>query len=209
MNVDISLTIVLIAITVLISYFGFKNETFRSKAVMNGYKVVHDRSYWRMILSGFVHKDEMHLFFNMFTLYFFGGVLENSFVYWFGFAGYFWFTLFYLTALIVSDLPTLLKHRHDPYYNSLGASGGVSAMVFASIIIMPFSDICIFGLICLPGILLGVMFLAYSYYKSKNGNDMINHDAHIFGALYGVLFMFIIKPDSLFSFIEELKAWIA
>lgn len=117
------------------------------------------------------------------------------------------FLLFYIGAIIISDLPTYFKHKENYQYRALGASGGVAAAVFASIIIMPLSDICLFGLICLPGFVLGLLFLIYTMVQAKKGNDGINHDAHLYGALFGIAFILIISPQSGIHFLEQIKSF--
>jgi len=117
------------------------------------------------------------------------------------------FIAFYLLAIIISDFPTYLKHQQHGYYRALGASGGTSATVFASIIIMPLRDICLFGILCLPGFLLGGLFLIYSYNKGKQGEDGINHDAHLFGAIFGIAFIILLSPSSASNFLQEILSY--
>jgi membrane associated rhomboid family serine protease len=142
----------------------------------------------------------------MFTFFFFGPVVENILVYKFGLIlGNLIFVIAYLTAIVISDLPTYFKEKNNYYYNALGASGGVAAMVFASIIISPLTDLCLFGLLCLPGFILGGLFLIYSYIQSKKGSDGINHDAHLFGAIFGILFILLLMPELIGNFVEQIK----
>ena len=150
----------------------------------------------------------MHLLFNMFTFYFFGGVVELFLRYKFGvLAGGMLFVVFYLLGIIISDLPTYKKYQLDSHYRALGASGGTSATVFASIVIMPLSDICLFAFICLPGFILGVLFLIYSYVKGKQDSDGINHDAHLYGAIFGIAFILVLSPSSAGMFLEQIKGF--
>jgi membrane associated rhomboid family serine protease len=113
--------------------------------------------------------------------------------------------IFYILGIIISDIPTYFKNQGNSYYRALGASGGTSATVFASIIILPLSDICLFGVVCLPGFILGALFLIYSYFKGKNQDDAINHDAHLYGAIFGIIFILIISPSSAITFLEQIK----
>lgn len=115
------------------------------------------------------------------------------------------YVAFYIAAIVIADIPTYLKHSDNSYYRALGASGGVAATVFASIILMPLSDICLFGLLCLPGFALGILFLIYSVVKGKKGDDAINHDAHLYGALFGIIFILILSPQSAMDFVEQIK----
>ncbi|MDH4092689.1 MAG: rhomboid family intramembrane serine protease, partial [Cyclobacteriaceae bacterium] len=138
-----TITYALIGLTVLISMYSFNNEGLLRSLIMNPYLISSRKQYYRLLTSGFIHKDHMHLLLNMVTFYFFGGVIEQVFTIIFGSMGGFYFVILYLMAIVVSDLPTVLKHKSNPGYNSLGASGGVAAVVFASIILLPLQDICL------------------------------------------------------------------
>ncbi len=205
---DISLTVIIIIITVGTSLLGFNRPEFIDRWMFTPYQIKNRGQWDRFILSGFIHKDYVHLLFNMFTFYFFGRVVEQWLAYKFGdLSGNIIFILFYILAIIISDIPTYLKNQDNQFYRALGASGGTSATVFASIVILPLSDICLFGIICLPGFILGVLFLIYSYTKGKAGGDNINHDAHLYGALMGVAFVLIISPSSGLDFIDQILSW--
>jgi membrane associated rhomboid family serine protease len=148
----------------------------------------------------------MHLFFNAFTFYFFGRAVEEIFVALFPGKGLLFFVLLFLLGVVVSDIPTFLKHRHNPGYNSLGASGGVSAVVFAYILFMPTAKLMLIFLpIPIPGFILGALYLIYSYYQSKNSTDHINHDAHLYGALFGLVYCTILEPRIIPRFFQELS----
>ena len=203
---ELSLTTILIGITAITSILAFNRPEMLDRWMFTPYRIKNRNQWDRFILSGFIHKDYMHLLFNMFTFYFFGGVTELFLRYTFGvLPGGILFVVFYLLGIIIADIPTYRKHQNDSYYRALGASGGTAATVFASIIIMPLSDICLFAIICLPGFVLGVLFLIYSYVKGKHGNDNINHDAHLYGAIFGILFILILSPSSAMNFIEQIK----
>ncbi|MBD8488393.1 rhomboid family intramembrane serine protease [Echinicola sp. CAU 1574] len=203
---DISATVLIIIITAISSFYGWKNYGFLSRSMFNPYLINSNKEFDRFILSGFVHKDAVHLLFNMITFYFFGSLVEQYLTYRFGFfPGVAIFILFYLGALAISDIPTYLKHKSNPNYQALGASGGTAAAVFASIILMPMQDICLFGILCLPGFILGIIFLGYSAIKSKQDNDSINHDAHLYGALFGIIFILILSPGSAVHFFDQVK----
>ena len=105
---------------------------------------------------------------------------------------------------MVANIPTTLKYREQPHYNSLGASGGVSALVLAFVLFDPIRDLCLYGILCLPGYILGGLFIVYSVVMSKRNVDNINHDAHLFGAIYGVAFTLLIRPQTLRTFLEAL-----
>ena len=162
-----SLNLIIIMLTVLVSIYVQNNTNLYAKFIMNSHEIMRKRQYWRLITSGFVHDGYSHLGFNMFTLYFFGGAVEQYFGYILGSNAAIVFVYFYLSALVVSDLPGFLKNKNRPGYNTLGASGGVSAMVFASIIYAPLNKICLFAILCFPGFILGVIFLIYLLPKGK------------------------------------------
>ena len=144
----------------------------------------------------------------MFSFYFFGTAMENVFYYLFGNSGSYYFVALYLCSIIASDVPTYFKQKNNPNYNSLGASGGVAALVFAFILFMPLQKICIYFAFCIPGFIAGLLYIAYSYYQGRKSNDNINHDAHLFGALFGLVFCVVVYPSCIPSFIEQIKGWI-
>ena len=174
---------------------------------MNPYYTHRHQQYYRFVSSGFVHKDHMHLLWNMFSFYFFGTAIERQFQAMFGQAGGVYFLALYILAIVVSDVPTFVKHRNNPGYNSLGASGGVSAVIFAFIIFQPLSDICIYFALCMPGFILGALYILFSWYQGRKSNDNINHDAHLYGALFGLIFCIIVAPSSINSFFEQIQTW--
>jgi membrane associated rhomboid family serine protease len=203
---DISLTLILIGITVIISFMAFKNDDLKRRWMFTPYLINNKNQWDRFVLSGFIHKDNIHLFFNMFTFYFFGPIVENTLNYRFsGIMGTLLFVMFYIISIVISDLPTYFKNKNNSYYHALGASGGVAGIVFSSIIISPLTDLCLFGLICLPGFILGTLFLVYSYYQSKKVNDGINHDAHFYGAVFGIAFTLLLMPDLAANFLNQIK----
>jgi membrane associated rhomboid family serine protease len=138
----------------------------------------------------------------MITLYFFGRVMEQVYVEYFNLPKYTYLIL-YIVALIVSEIPSYIKHRNNNEYRSLGASGAVAAIVFVFILIAPWATIYVF-FIPVPAILYGVLFLVYSAYMSKKGEDNINHSAHLWGAVVGIVFTIIVQPAVVNIFIEKL-----
>jgi membrane associated rhomboid family serine protease len=125
----------------------------------------------------------------------------------FGEWGPVYYIALYIIAIIVSDLPSYFKHKNNPGYNSLGASGGVAAVIFASIVFQPLQYICLFIAICLPGFILGTAYLIYSYFQGKKANDNINHDAHLYGAVFGFIFCVVMYPPSISHFFREIMNW--
>lgn len=202
-----SQTVILMIIIGLVSFVAWKQPAKMEKWILNPYKAFHNKEYFRFITSGFIHANWGHLIFNLFTLFFFGRNVEYTFIGLMGPAtGILAFWILFITAVVVSDLPSFFKFRNIPNYNSLGASGGVSAFVFSSIIFYPLQPIYIMFIpIGIPGFILGALYLLYSYYQGKQLGDNINHDAHLFGALYGVLFTVILFPQSISLFFEQIK----
>lgn len=201
-----SITIIFIVITVAASLYAWNKPEVMYKWIFNPYSVYTKKEYWRFVTSGLIHQDYMHLFFNMFTLYFFGRVIEQYFTYLYGGStGIALYVVLYVVAIIVSDIATYIKHRNDPAYNSLGASGGVSAIVFSAIMFDPTSKIYLFAILPIPGFILGALFLIYSYQRSRQTRDRINHDAHLYGALFGLIFTIIIEPSVIPNFISEIS----
>jgi membrane associated rhomboid family serine protease len=178
------------------------------KLIMNPYAVARRGEYHRLVTSGFLHADMGHLFFNMLSFYFFGQGVERIFGELFGNLGGVVLVAFYLIAIVVSDIPTLMKYKDSPRYNSLGASGGVSAIIFATILIFPLTSIYFFFIpVPIPGFIFALLYLAYSYYSARRGDSGINHDAHLYGGLFGLLFMAIAYPPAIPGFVEQVSQW--
>ena len=202
-----SVTYIIIGATVLVSMLAFNKPAMLAEFMMNPYKIRTQGQYYRFLTSGFIHQDHMHLILNMFSLFFFGRVIEQVFGIIFGEWGIVYYIALYLLAIVVSDLPSYFKNRNNARYNSLGASGGVAAVIFASIVFQPLQYICLFIAICLPGFILGTAYIVYSYYQGKKANDNINHDAHLFGAAFGFLFCVVMYPPSIANFFKEIMSW--
>lgn len=199
-----ALTLLSIIIVSAISIYSWNNQGLIQKWIFNPYQVYQRKEYYRFLTSGFLHKDITHLVFNMIALYFFGEVIEKIYTYYYGNLGYLYYIILFYGGIIISDIPTFLKHKHDPYYNSLGASGGVSAVLFAAILFQPTSSICLYFAICLPAFIMGALYLIYSYYQGRRSGDGINHNAHLFGALYGIAITILIKPNVIITFFEKI-----
>jgi membrane associated rhomboid family serine protease len=179
---------VIFAITIIVTLIAFSNEDLHSKLMLKPYDVSRGQYIYTLITSGFIHQDWMHLFFNMLSFYFFAFNLEKSLGHW-------QFGLLYMLSMVLSDLPSVVKHKNDLWYRSLGASGAISAVVFSSILYNPFATMMILPLpIPIPAILFGVLYLVYCSYASKKARDNINHDAHLFGALSGIMITVLLVP---------------
>lgn len=201
-----SLTLIIIIVTGIVSYMALNDGNLKFKLIHNPYNVSHKNEYYRLLTSGFIHADLMHLILNMFTLYFFGSNIENEFNEYFGNNGPVYFIILYLSGIILSSIPDTIINKNNAYYNSLGASGGVSSIVFASIIISPLSEIMIMPIpIPIKAYVYAVLFVAYSIYMEKRQGDNVNHMAHLWGALWGVGFMVMMIPGSFTDFIDQIK----
>ena len=196
----LNVTLILVGITVLVSWLAFNNARLLERLILWPPAIDRRKQYDRLVTHGFIHADFQHLLFNMITLYFFGGLVEQVFVPRVGHLG---FALFYLSALVVAILPTYLQHRHDARYRSLGASGAVSAVLFAFILIQPWSMIFVF-FVPMPAILYAVLYVGYSVWMDRRGGDNINHSAHLWGAAYGVVVTLLIAPGVFGSFLQQL-----
>lgn len=193
------LTVIIIAITCIVSILCFNGTLNGNKLIFNAYQVWHRKEWYRMLTSGMIHSGWGHLFFNMLTLYFFGRVVEQYFSAALGgVLGTVLYVVLYVSALAISSLGDLVKYRNDWNYNALGASGAVSAVLFASILFAPKMGIYIYLIpIPVPGYIFAPLYLLYCWYMAKRNMDNIGHTAHFWGAVYGMLFPIICKPDVL------------
>src|SRR5579875_503517 len=195
------LTILIIAAPCIVSYLAFGNGRLMERLILWPPAVERRHEYWRLLSYGLVHADFQHLLFNMITLFFFGRATEWLYTRHLGPFGFLWF---YLGGLLVSILPTYLKNRGNPNYRSLGASGAVSAVLFAYILLAPWSMILIF-FVPLPAILYAAGFVVWSIYMDRQGADHVNHSAHLWGAAYGLVFTVIMQPSVLTLFVAQLQ----
>lgn len=191
---------VIFVITLLTSLLAFYNEDLYGKMMLHPYSVSKGKYLYTVITSGLIHKDWMHLFFNMFSFYAFAFSLE-------GIIGHWQFALLYILSLILSDLPSIYKHKGDFWYHSLGASGAISAVIFSFILFNPMVKMMILPIpIPIPAIIFGVLYLVYCTYASKYSQDAINHDAHLFGALSGLMITICLYPKVIPYFIQQISA---
>jgi len=199
-----SLTIVIVVVTAVVSWRAFNDRALMDRLILWPPAVAKRRQYDRLLTHGFVHADWMHLVFNMVTLWSFGTSVERVFSQWITPLG---FVLFYLSAIAMAILPTYLRHRNDAGYRSLGASGGVSAVLFAYILFDPWSKLIIFPIpFPIPAILFAVLYVGYSIWMDRRGGGNVNHSAHLWGAAYGVLFTVLLAPQVLGHFVRTLQA---
>jgi len=188
------------AITIASSLWAFYNDTLYANMILHPYSVSRRQRVYTVITSGMIHNDYMHLFFNMLSYSFFAFDLEKVLGHW-------QFGVLYVLSLILSDLPTVYKHRNDDWYHSLGASGAVSAVIFSAILYNPVTPmgLMIIPQLQLPSVVFGVLYLIYCNYASKRAQDNVNHDAHMFGALSGLLITIALDPHVVHSFITQIS----
>jgi len=199
----ITITLSIIFITGIISISGFRQPKIIDELIFWPPAINKLHQYYRFITCGLIHADYMHLIFNMVTLYFFGTIMEAHYQGELGLQKWYYLAL-YIGALIVSNIPTYIKHRNDDEYRSLGASGAVSAVLFSFILLSPWQQIIVI-VFPVPAIVYGALFLIYSAYMSRKGGDHVNHDAHFYGALFGILFTIAVRPIVVDVFLNELK----
>lgn len=206
-----SITLIIIIITSMVSFGGFGNQKLIDSLIFYPPAITQQKQWYRFFTCGLIHADAGHLIFNMLALYLFGDVVEKNFIVLFEEKGKILYLSLYILALLFSLLPTFSKHKNDYNYRSLGASGAVSAVIFASILFNPLVGIGLFFIpVYIAGFIFGILYLVISNWLEKKGGGNINHSAHIYGALFGIAFTIIVC--SLFSdypvlknFIEQIK----
>ena len=205
---SISICWVIMGVTAIVSMAAWQRDSWLSALLMSPYRIAKYGEYWRFLSSGFIHADFTHLFFNLFSFYFFGTQLEYIFSVIFPGLGPWVFIVFYLLGIIVADLPTYFKQKNNHHFNSLGASGAVSATIFAGILFFPTEKIYLFGILGIPGIIYAGLFTWYSIEMERRGRDFVNHSAHLYGGLFGVIFITLTYPQVWISFVQQVKAMI-
>lgn len=198
------MTLILIIITSIVSLLGFYQKDFTSKLIFSPYVIKEQGSWWRFITCGFLHADFFHLFINMFVLWSFGQALEYYYSFAFGAKSDLMFISMYVVSIFAANVSTYYTQLNNPGYHSLGASGAVSAVVFTTILFRPWEKIFLYGIIGLPGVLMGIAWLVYSWWMSKRASDQVNHEAHFYGAIFGVVFTLVFKPALFLFFIRQL-----
>lgn len=204
-----SITLVIVVITSILSVYAFSNRSFFDRLKLNPYMVYHRKDYLRLLGHGVLHADFIHLIINMYVLYTFGDILERFFD-----IAYrriipvppgILYIVFYLSALVVASFTTVVKHKHNHWYNSVGASGAVAAVVFATVFFVPRMPLMLMFIpIPIPGVVFALLYLAYSWYMAKRGGDNVNHDAHFVGSVYGFLFPILLRPSLVEVFIDQI-----
>ncbi|MEZ4829943.1 MAG: rhomboid family intramembrane serine protease [Bacteroidia bacterium] len=186
----------ILTITLITSIRAFSDPELKARFIFNPVRILRGREFQRLFTSGLIHGSVMHLAFNMLAFYFFAFPLERILGHW-------QFAMLYMASLAISDIPSLIRYRDQEGYNSLGASGAVSAIVFSVILFDPEIGI---GLIFIPGYIPGwlfaILYIAFSFFASFRGGGNINHDAHIWGALSGIVLTVLLEPGVVRSFNE-------
>lgn len=205
MSIDaLSLTNILVGITCLVSYIAFRNPSVNAQLIFHPVTIGERHQWYRFLTSGFIHADIPHLLINMFVLWSFGNAIETY--YYPGFLGDSSaqeYVALYLCGIIVSSVPSFFRHRREFGYTALGASGGVSAVVFAAILFEPWQNLYLYGVIAIPQILAGAAYLYYSWYMDKNSSENIGHMAHFSGAVWGFLFTGLLNDELFARFVQK------
>jgi membrane associated rhomboid family serine protease len=197
---------IIIAATGIVTWQAWRDKSLFYKLQFNAYQIFHQKQWYRILSHAFVHVNMTHLLINMIVLFSFG----RNIIYIFSLHPSFskmpvlHFSLLYFGAVVISSFYSLAKQKHNPHYNAVGASGAVSAIAFTSIFFMPWNLIYFFGIIPIPGILFGGAYLVYSYVMGKKAKDNIGHDAHFWGAIFGLAYPMMVDPDLFFVFLKSL-----
>jgi membrane associated rhomboid family serine protease len=212
--VEFNITLIIVILTCIISIRGFSHPQVIDDLIFYPPAIDKRRQYYRYLSHGFIHADGIHLAFNMLALYSFGGLLESIFSNYcvFDRMGRLYFVILYFTALVIASVPDYLRYRDSYHFRSLGASGAVSAVIFAAIVVFPQMPIRLFFIpVDIPGYLFGVVYLLLSAYLDRRGGGNINHSAHFWGAAYGILFTLVMgqlfgKLDMYENFMRQLRS---
>lgn len=186
-----SILLIIIAVTAIISFIAFNNQQLFEKYKFNVGAILQKKEYIRLLSAGFLHADLMHLLFNMMTLYFFGPIVVEAF-------GEIGFLLVYFGSILLGNIFSLYLYKNQPWYSAIGASGGVSGILFASIAMIPDLGIMFFFIpIPIPGYIFGFLYFAYSVYMMLNPkqHDNIGHAAHLGGAFFGLVYAIALQPE--------------
>ena len=205
-----SVTLIIVIATVLVSISTMNNRELFTKLLYSPYQVFHRKEYYRLFTHSLLHAGWIHLFVNMYVLYIFGSMAEKYFGAYRGGNGWYMYVLLYIGGVFFATLPALKKQKDNFMYNSVGASGAVSAVLFSCIGFEPTMSIYfIFLPIPIPAILFGVIYLIYEAYMDKHSSDYVAHDAHYYGAVFGILFTFISIPEAFMAFFRHLLDYVS
>ena len=204
---EISVTLIIILFTSLISFQGFNNYNLIDRLKHSPSREAHGKEYYRLLTSGFLHADWVHLLINMFVLYSFGNYIESYIISIFGNpTGKIIYLVMYLLNIIIANIPTMIRQRHNPSFSSIGASGAVSGIIFIFILLQPWAILYLIFIIPVPAIIAGIGYLIYSSYAANKGHGRLDHSAHFAGAIAGMLMIIILNKQILGDFMHRLVA---
>lgn len=189
------ITIIIVIATAIASLGAFNDQSLLYKLMYSPYRAKRGEWY-RIISHAFVHADSTHLFINMFVLWMFGTLMESTFDVVSPGNGKMLFMGLYFGGVLFASIPAMVKHSDNDSYWSLGASGAVSAVIFSYVLFYPTEVVYLFFVIPIPAILFGILYLVYEYYMDKRGRGNVAHDAHFWGALFGIIFVLILDPNT-------------
>jgi membrane associated rhomboid family serine protease len=199
------MTWILLILTLSASVLAFRNPDIGLKWRFSPWMIREKKEYYRFFSYALIHADWMHLGVNLFVLFSFGRAVEHLFAWHFPGKALFYYGILYVGGILFASLPSYGKHKDNPYYAAIGASGAVSAVVFSSIIMRPMAGIMLFPIpFEFPAVVFGVLYLIYSAYMAKRGQDNIGHDAHFWGAVFGIVFTLALKPALLSGMFEQI-----
>ena len=200
-----AISLLLIAVTAIVSFMAFKNGELFDKLRFNAYYIRHHGQWYRFLSHALLHADLVHLAINMLVFWSFAGVVMTFFLRDFGQMATVVFLGLYVGGVVFSSVYDYFKHSDDINYSAVGASGAVSAVVFSSIILYPDGRIFLFLIpIGIPSWIFGILYLAYSAYMGKRGGSNIGHNAHFWGAIFGIAYTIVINPDYVAAFFRQL-----
>ncbi len=204
---SLSITLIIIIATVIVSLSANGKPEIYNKLVFNPYKVVHNKEWYRIFSHAFIHDKSnlLHLLFNMYVLYSFGELAETILINNLQGLGIVYYIVLYVGGIAMATIPAIIKHKNNYNYNSVGASGAVSAVLFATIAFIPFQGGIgiMFIPISIPPLVFGILYLAYEIYMDKKSSDNVAHDAHTWGAIFGFLFVLIFVPNAFSNFVAQ------
>lgn len=194
---EIPVSLFIFIVTIITSLYAWSNEYLLDKLMLHPASVYHGKRVYTVITSGLIHADWMHLIFNMMSYCFFAFNLERLIGHW-------QFGLLYMVSMVLSDMPSVIKHKDDYHYRTLGASGAISAVIFSFIMYFPLVPMYIYFAIPIKAIFFGILYLIYCAYASRQSRDGINHDAHFFGAVCGIVITILLNHQVLPDFVHQL-----
>jgi membrane associated rhomboid family serine protease len=206
-----NITLIIVVITAIISISAFSNQRIIDELIFTPPAVSKRNQWYRFLTCALIHADFMHLGFNMYSFYMFGGLVEDNFRILFESYGPILYLALYVISQFLCLLPTYLKNKENYYYRSLGASGAVSAVIFAGIFLFPMQKLGIILIpIGIPGFIFGFIYLAISVYLDRKGTSNINHSAHFYGAIAGIMLLIVFgyafsQYDLLQNFVMQMK----